>query len=64
MAYQFVIPYKSAHSKKMKLAVMVEEGLRRLRKHSRGMDWEVKRKVMEEWSQKLRRSGEISSGGV
>ena len=57
MACKFVIPYKSAHSKKMKLAVMVEEGLRRLRNHSRGMDWEVKRKVMEEWSRKLRRSG-------
>ena len=48
MAYKFVIPCKSAHSKKMKLAVMVEEGVRRLRNHSRGIDWERKRKVMEE----------------
>ena len=29
-----VIPYKSAHSKIMKLAVLVEEGVRRLRNHS------------------------------
>ena len=57
MACKFVIPYKSAHSKKMKLAVMVEEGVRRLRNHSRGMDWERQRKVMEEWLHKLKRNG-------
>ena len=57
MACKLVIPYVSAHSKKMKLAVMVEEGLRRLRNHSRGMEWERKRIVMEEWSRKIRRSG-------
>ena len=48
MAHKFVIPCKSAHSKKMKLAVMVEEGVRRLRNCSKGIDWERKRKVMEE----------------
>ena len=41
----------------MKLSVMVEEGVRRLRNHSRGLEWERKRTVMEEWSRKLRRSG-------
>ena len=41
----------------MKMAVLVEEGLRRLRNASQGLDWEVSRKVMEAWSQKLRRSG-------
>lgn len=57
MACKFVIPYQSAHSKKMKLSVMVEEGVRRLRNNSQGMDWETIRSMMEEWSRKLRRSG-------
>ena len=48
---------KSAHSKKMKMAVLVEEGLRRLRNTSRGLDAEKSRKVMANWSRKLRRSG-------
>ena len=39
------------------MAVLVEEGLRRLRNTSRGLDWERSRVVMEKWSQKLRRSG-------
>ena len=54
---EIVIPYTSAHSRKMKLSVLVEEGLRRLRNHSRGLEWERSRKVMEDWSRKLRRSG-------
>ena len=54
---KFVIPYTSAHSKKMKMAVLVEEGVRRLRNTSRGLDWERSRVVMERWSRKLRRSG-------
>ena len=54
---KFVIPYTSAHSRKMKMAVLVEEGLRRLRNTSRGLDWERSRVVMEEWSRKLKRSG-------
>ena len=54
---EVVIPYTSAHSRKMKLAVLVEEGLRRLRNHTRGLEWERSRKVMEDWSRKLRRSG-------
>ena len=57
VASKFVIPYSSAHSRKMKMAVLVEEGLRRLRNCSRGLDWEVSRKVMTKWSMKLRRSG-------
>ena len=53
---EIVIPYTSAHSRKMKMSVL-EEGLRRLRNHSRGLEWERSRKVMETWSRKLRRSG-------
>ena len=56
-ASKFVIPYTSAHSKKMKMAVLVEEGVRRLRNTSRGLDWARSRVVMEKWSRKLRRSG-------
>ena len=41
----------------MKLSVMVEEGVRRLRNHSIGLAWEKRRKVMEDWSRKLKRSG-------
>ena len=52
-----MIPYTSAHSRKMKMSVLVEEGLRRLRNHTRGLEWERSRKVMEDWSRKLRRSG-------
>ena len=52
-----VIPFKSAHSRKMKMAVLVEEGVRRLRNNSRGMEDEVSRKVMAQWSKKLQRSG-------
>ena len=54
---EIVIPYTSAHSRKMKMSVLVEEGLRRLRNHTRGLEWERSRKVMEDWSRKLRRSG-------
>ena len=35
----------------------MEEGLRRLRNHSRGLDWERSRVVMAAWAMKLRRSG-------
>ena len=52
-----VIPFTSAHSRKMKMAVLVEEGVRRLRNHSRRLEWERSRRVMEDWSRKLRRSG-------
>ena len=31
VACKFVIPHSSAHSRKMKMAVLVEEGLRRLK---------------------------------
>ena len=41
----------------MKLSVMVEEGMRRLRNNSRVLDWESRRRVMEAWSRKLQRSG-------
>ena len=52
-----VIPANSAHSKQMKLSVMVEEGMRMLRNNSRALDWESRRRVMEAWSRKLQRSG-------
>ena len=52
-----VIPYTSAHSRKMKMSVLVEEGVRRLRNHTRGLEWVRSSQVMEEWSRKLRRSG-------
>ena len=52
-----VIPANSAHSKQLKLSVMVEEGVRRLRNNSRGLDWEKRRRVMETWSRKLKRRG-------
>ena len=56
-ASRLAIPASSAHSKQQKLAVMVEEGLRRLRNHSRWMDWNIKKKCLEEWAMKLKRSG-------
>ena len=48
---------RSAHSLKMKLAVMVEEVVRRQRNGSRDLDWEVRKEVMPKWVRKLRRSG-------
>ncbi len=56
-AAKMVIPFSSAHSRKMKMAVLVEEGVRRLRNTARGLDEEKRRSVMEKWSKKLRRSG-------
>ena len=56
-ASKFVIPEKSAHSKQMKMSVLVEEGMRRMRNCSEGLDWEERRGIMEEWARKLRRSG-------
>ena len=56
-ANKFVIPAQSAHSKKMRMSLLVEEGLRRLRNSSRGLDGEVRRRVMTSWSMKLKRSG-------
>ena len=44
-ACRYTIPYSSAHSDKMKMAVLVEDGLRRLRNYSQGLEWEKKRLV-------------------
>ena len=55
-ANKIFIPDKSADSKQIKMTVLVEEGLRRLRNCSRGMEWSERRMVMEEWARKLRRS--------
>ena len=52
----FVLPATSAHSKKMRMSVLVEEGLRRLRNCSRGLDACVRRRVMTAWAMKLKRS--------
>ena len=41
----------------MKMSVLVEEGVRRMRNNSRGLDWNVRKGVMEEWARKLCRSG-------
>ena len=41
----------------MKMAVLVEEGLRRMRNCSRRLEWSVRKTIMEEWARKLRRSG-------
>ena len=60
-ASEVVIPYTSAHSWKIKMSVMVEEGVRRLRNHSRGMDYERSRQGMEDWSRKLRKSGYLAT---
>ena len=49
-AAKLVIPFKSAHSRRMKMSVLVEEGLRRLRNNSQGMEWELSGSVMEKWS--------------
>ena len=57
MACMLVIPQRSAHSGRMKLAAMVEEGVRRLRNFSRGLEWELRREAMEDWATKLSRSG-------
>ena len=54
---RLAIPARSAHSKQQKLSVMVEEGLRRLRNNSQGLEWEVRRRCMEKWARKLQRSG-------
>ena len=57
VACKLVIPEESAHSWRMKVAVMVEEGMRRLRNHSRGLEWQISRKCMVKWALKLKRSG-------
>ena len=56
-AAKMLIPFKSAHSRKMNMSVLVEEGLKRLRNNFRGMEWERSRSVLEQWAHKLRRTG-------
>ena len=56
-AAKLVFPSSSAHRRRMKMAVLVEEGLRRLRNYSHRLDWDKSRLEIEKWSQKLRRSG-------
>ena len=41
----------------MKLSLVVEDGVRRMRNGSQGMDWKERRGIMEEWARKLRRNG-------
>ena len=47
---KFAIPNQSAHSKRMKMSVIVEEGLRRLQNCSRGLESDVRKRVMEKWA--------------
>ena len=51
------IPQLSAHNKKMKVTLFIEEGPRRLQNCSRGMDSEVRKRVMRRWANELWRSG-------
>ena len=53
----FVLASKSAHSKQLKISVLVKERFRRIINNSRGMDLNVRKEVMEEWARTLRRSG-------
>ena len=53
-ACKYTIPYSSAHSDKMKMAVLVEDGLRRLRNYSQGLELEKKRLVLASYSMKLK----------
>ena len=57
MNSRIAIPYKSAHSRKMMMAVLVKEGVKQMRKNSQRMDGELTRKLMAKWSRKLRRCG-------
>ena len=45
-ADRFVIPRQSAHSKRRKMSGLVEERLRRLQNCSRGLDFEVRHRIM------------------
>ena len=51
----FVIPDKSAHSKHIKMSVLVEEEVVRIKNCCQGLDWEELRGIMEEC--KFRMSG-------
>ena len=52
-ACRYTIPYSSAQSEKMKMAVLVEDGLRRVRNYSQGLEWEKKRLTLAAYSMKL-----------
>ena len=41
----------------MKMSVLVEEGVRRMRNCSRTLDVGQRRSIMEDWARKLKRSG-------
>ena len=56
-ASKFVVQANSANSKKMKMSVLVEHGMRRMRNCSRGLDCQVRRRVMKAYAMKLRRNG-------
>ena len=51
------IPVSSPQSKKTKIAVIVEEGIRRLRNHSQGLESQATKKCLVKWARKLRQSG-------
>ena len=56
-ANKFTITKASAHNNRMKMSVLVEEGVRRMRNCSRNLEPEVVNGVMGKWAEKLRRSG-------
>jgi hypothetical protein len=57
MSSKFFIPFRSAHSNKMKRSMLANEGLRRLLNMSPHLHWNESVKVMNEFSVKMWRSG-------
>ena len=57
---KIVIPKVLVHSKRIRMSVLVEDGVRRMRNCSRRLgdeDWSVRVGILEKWCMKLRRSG-------
>ena len=57
MSSQYVILSKSAMSDKIKRNTLVQEAIRRLRNTSRDLPWELKAKILSEFSNKMMISG-------
>ena len=61
MNSKFTIPVQSAHSWKMKMAVLHREGVRRLLNMDKLHSWDENVAVMNQYSKKLERSGYSSN---
>ena len=61
MNSKYTIPVQSAHSWKMKMAVLHREGVRRLLNMDKLHSWDEIVKTLNEYSKKLERSGYSSS---